>query len=285
MINENTRIPLTAAVGGAAALAVRAWNLRTGFEAGTGLPVSGPSFSALLAVLAIVGLSLLLQSRHLTERGAVRFPFRAGQSALCVPAIAGAFLLAPSGAADIFESVTGENALSILRGGQTYEYAYAGLISGEAVGMSAGVQRFCGLLTLCAAWAAFVCVRACLRGNLPFRAIVLIPAVALSFRLVTVYRIDSVNPVLQDYAPALVALMLQVWGFYCVSAFAFDCGTLTAFAVSSGAAACAALCVVLDESDYISTPLTLGGSAATLVGFLLLALRSPSAPDESDAQS
>ena len=281
MRNENTRIPLTAAVGGAAALILRAWNLRTGFETGTGLPVSGPSFPALLALLAAVALSLLLQSRRLSERGAPRFPFRAGRSALCAPAIAGAFLLALSGAADLFESVTGHSALSALRGVETYEYVYAGLISGESVGMSAGVQRFAGLLTLCAAWAVFVCVRACLRGNLPFRAIVLIPAVALSFRLVTIYRIDSVNPVLQDYAPALVALTLQVLGFYFFSAFAFDCGNLTAFAVSSGAAACAALCVVLDESDYISTPLALCGSAAALIGFLLMALHSPSVPDEA----
>ena len=274
-MNENTRIPLTAAVGGAAALAVRAWNLRTGFETGTGLPVSGPSFPALLIVLAAVMASLILQSRRLTERGAPRFPFRAGQPALCVPAIAGMFLLALSGAADAFEGVTGKSAF----GGE--KYAYAGLIAGEAVGMSGGAQCFCGLLTLCAAWAVFVCVRGCLRGNLPFRAVVLIPAVALSFRLVTIYRIDSVNPVLQDYAPALAALMFQVLGFYFFSAFAFDCGNLAAFAVSSGGAACAALCVLLDKSDCVSTPLTLCGSAAALAGFLLLALHSPSAHDES----
>ncbi|MBQ6206475.1 MAG: hypothetical protein IJK52_05290, partial [Oscillospiraceae bacterium] len=185
MMNENTRIPLTAAVGGVAALILRLWNLRTGFEADTGLPVSGPSFPALLAVLAVILLSLILQSRRLRERGAPRFPFHAQRSALCVPSIAGMFLLALSGAADIFESVTGQS-----------ENAYAGLIAGEAVGMSAGVQRFAGLLTLCAAWAVFVCVRACLRGEPPFRAVALIPAVALSFRLVAIYRIDSVNPVL-----------------------------------------------------------------------------------------
>ncbi len=278
MMNENTRIPLTAAVGGAAALALRVWNLRTGFEPHTGLPVPGPSFPALCIVLAVAALSLILQSRRLSERGAPRFPFHAQQPALCVPSIAGMFLLALSGAADIFESVAEQSVL----GGE--KYAYAGLIGGESVGVGAGVQRFAGLLTLCAAWAVFVCVRACLRGKLPFRAIVLIPAVALSFRLVTVYRIDSVNPVLQDYAPALVALMLQVLGFYFFSAFAFDCGNLTAFAVSSGCAVCAALCVAFDPSDYISTPLALCGSAAALIGFLPLALQSPSAPDESAAK-
>ena len=274
MTSEKTRIPLTAALGGAAACILRVWNLRTGFEADTRLPIPGPSFPALLILFGAVMLSLLIQSRRLSDNGAPRFPFHTEQSALCVPAIAGMFLLALSGAADIFESATGKSVL----GGADYEYAYSGLISGDAVGMSAGAQGFAGLLALLSAWAVFVCVRTCMRGNLPFRAVVMIPAVALSFRLVTIYRVESVNPVLQDYAPALVALALQVLGFYFFSAFAFDCGNLTAFAVSAGGAICAAMCVLFDGSEYVSTPLTLCGSAAALGGFLLMALQAPVEP-------
>ena len=274
MTSEQLRVPLTATVGGAAALVLRLWNLRTGFESDTGLPLSGPSFPALLIVLGVVMLSLLLQSRGLSDRPVPRFPFHTDRSALCVPAIAGMFLLALSGAADIYEGVSGERILGV----SPYEYAYAGLIGGETVGMSAGVQRFVGLLTLLSAWAVFVCVRACLHGGLPFRAVVMIPAVALSFRLVTIYRIESVNPVLQDYAPALVALMFQILGFYWFSAFMFDSGSLTAFAASAGGAVCTALCVMADESEYVSTPLTLCGSAAALMGFLLLSLQAPAEP-------
>lgn len=273
-------IPLTAVAGGAAALALRLWNLRAGFEPATGLPVSHPSFPALLALFGAVMLALLLQARGLSDGGAPRFPFRAQNSAPCVPAVAGMFLLALSGIADLYEGAAGESVMDRLAGAApTYQqYHYAGMISAEAVGMGAGAQCACGLLALLSAWAVFECVRACLRGDLKSRALVMLPAVALSFRLVAVYRIDSVNPVLQDYAPALVALMFQVLGFYCFSAFAFDSGDLTAFAVSAGGAICAAMCVLADETEYVSSPLTLCGSASALAGFLMLALQAPPAP-------
>ena len=106
----------------------------------------------------------------------------------------------------------------------------------------------------------------------------MVPAVALAFRLVTVYRIDSVNPVLQDYAPALVALLFHVLGFYAFSAFTFESGDLRQFTVSSGGAVTLSLCVLLDKSDYLSTPLLLCGSAAALAGFLVLALQAPVEP-------
>lgn len=271
-------IPLTAVAGGAAALALRLWNLRAGFEPATGLPVSHPSFPALLTLFGAVMLALLLQARGLSDGGAPRFPFRAQNSAPCVPAIAGMFLLALSGIADLYEGATGESVMDRLAGAAPTYHQYAGMISAEAVGMGAGAQCVSGALALLSAWAVFECVRACLRGDLKSRALVMLPAVALSFRLVTIYRIDSVNPVLQDYAPALVALMFQVLGFYCFSAFAFDSGNLTAFAASAGGAICAALCVLADETEYVSAPLTLCGSASALAGFLMLALQAPPVP-------
>ena len=281
MESETLRIPLTAAAGGAAALALRAWNLRVGFEADTGLPLSGASFPALSILLGVVALSLIVQARRLSQRPAPRFPFRTERPALLLPAVAGAFLLALSGAADVFEGATGQRVL----GGAADRYAYSGLIGGEVVGMSGGVQCFIGLLTLLSAWAAFDCARACLRGRPTFRAAAMIPAVALSVRLVTVYRIESVNPVLQEYAPALLALVVQILGFYHFSAFAFDYGSLTAFAASAGGAVCMALCVLADKSDYVSTPLTLCGSAAALAGFLLSALQAPPAPGQPAANT
>ncbi|MBQ7680785.1 MAG: hypothetical protein IJT31_01055 [Oscillibacter sp.] len=260
------KIPLTAAVGGVAALALRMWNLRAGFEESTGLPIPGdPSFPALLALLVAVLLALVAQSWRLSDGGNPRFPFRTQSRLLSILPVAGAALLCLSGAADILEAL----------GGSRDPYEYAGLIGGEAVGMSTGVQLASGALTLLSAWAVFECARACLRGTLRGRAIVMIPAVSLAFRLVTVYRIDSVNPVLQDYAPALVALLFHVLGFYAFSAFTFDSGNLRQFAVAAGASVTLSLCVLADKSDYISTPLLLLGSAAALAGFLVLALQAP----------
>ena len=266
MITKQLRIPLTAAVGGVAALILRLWNLRAGFEPGTGLPVSdNPSFPALLALLTLILVLLVVQSLKLSDSGNPRFPFRTQNRVLCVLPVAGAALLCLSGVADILDALNG--------GGQSYEYA--GLISGESVGMSTGVQCACGALTLLSAWSVFECVRACLRGDMRHRAGVMIPAVALAFRLVTIYRLDSVNPVLQDYAPALVALLFHVLGFYAFSAFTFDSGDLRQFTISAGGAVTLSLCVLFDKSDYISTPLLFCGSAAALAGFLVLALQAP----------
>ena len=270
MITKELRIPLTAAAGGVAALILRLWNLRAGFEPGTGLPVSGnPSFPALLALLALVLAALAVQSRHLSDGGNPRFPFRARNRALCVLPVAGAALLCLSGVADIVDALNGR---------QSYEYA--GMISGEAVGMSTGVQCASGALALLSAWAVFECARACLRGDMRHRALVMVPAVALAFRLVTFYRIDSVNPVLEDYAPSLMALLFHVLGFYAFSAFTFESGDLRQFTVSAGGAVTLSLCVLFDKSDYISTPLLFCGSAAALAGFLVLALQAPAEPAE-----
>ena len=266
------KIPLTAALGGVAALVLRLWNLRAGFEEGTGLPIPGnPSFPALLALLAVVLLALAAQSWHLSDGGNPRFPFRTQSRLLSILPVAGAVLLCLSGAADILDAL----------GGSRDPYEYAGLIGGEAVGMSTGVQLASGALTLLSAWAVFECARACLRGTLRGRALVMIPAVSLAFRLVTVYRIDSVNPVLQDYAPALVALLFHVLGFYAFSAFTFDSGNLRQFAVAAGGSVTLALCVLADKSDYISTPLLFLGSAAALAGFLVLALQAPAQPADN----
>ena len=266
MITKELRIPLTAGAGGVAALILRLWNLRAGFEPGTGLPVSGnPSFPALFALLTLILVLLVVQSLKLSENGNPCFPFRTQNRVLCVLPVAGAALLCLSGVADILDAL----------GGSSQSYEYAGMIAGEAVGMSTGVQCASGALTLLSAWAVFECVRACLRGDMRRRALVMVPAVALAFRLVTFYRIDSVNPVLEDYAPSLVALLFHVLGFYAFSAFTFESGDLRQFTVSAGGAVTLSLCVLFDKSDYISTPLLFCGSAAALAGFLVLALQAP----------
>lgn len=266
-------IPLTAAVGGIAALALRTWNLRTAFEPLTGLPVSGhPSFPLLLLLFAACMAAML----RLPTGGTLRFPFRAQRSTACSLPVAGAMLLGLSGLADIYESFTGVNLMYFLQGEPSQRYeSSTGLIAGDAVGMSAGLQCFSGLLTLCAAWAVFECIRACLHEPLKFRAVVLVPAVSMSFRLVAMYRIDSVNPVLQDYAPGLLAMVFQVFGFYVFSAFAFERGNLRQYAVSAGGAVMLTICVLLDPVDYISTPLMTCGGAAVLMGFYMLATTAP----------
>ena len=280
MISNNIKLPLTALVGGAAALLLRMWNLRAGFETASRLPVPGhPSFPATVAALALTLAVTLILSRRLSDGGAPRFPVRAVKRSFVTPVVAGAFVLACAGLVDLYEAFSGENLRSALSGSSlSYEYAFANLIDGKSVGFSPLAQGFAGLLTLVSAWAVFECARACLHGNLRSRAMVMVPAVALAFRLVALYRVDSVNPTLETYALVLMAFVFQTLGFYAFSAFAFDCGDLRQFAAATGGAVCLTLCALTDEGDYLSTPLTLAGSASALLGLLLLALDAPRVP-------
>lgn len=285
MMNEKRTLPLTALTCGAATLAVRLWNLAAGFEGSSRLPIAGhPSFTLLLVLLAAAFALLLWESTRLPSNAAPRFPFRTERRGPCLLSLAGAGLLALSGAADVFESFAGQRLFDLLRGSPSwrYQYDYTGLISGEGVGMEGGVQCVSGLLTLLSAWAALECVKACRGGGLRFRTLVLIPALTLSFRLVVIYRIDSVNPVLQDYALGLAALICQILGFYTFSAFTFECGSPRRFALSTTCAAVLALCVLCDGGEYLSAPLLLLGSAAVLMGFLLLELDAPHIPYEQE---
>lgn len=275
-MNQKRLVPLASLTGGAVALILRSWNLRAGFDP-SGLPYRGhPSFSALLIFLALLFVSLALSTLRFPADANPRFPFSAYGRPFRLLTVTGAFLLALSGAADFYESATGEHLFRRLQGASSVPYEYTGFIDGADVGLSSGVQCAAGVMALLIAWSALECVRSCLNGKpLRFRTLVLIPPVALSFRLVVVYRMDSVNPVLQDYAPALVALILHTLAFYHFSAFAFDCGSLRKFAASAGCASALSLCVLADGGDYVSTPLLLLGSAAVLTGFLFAALESP----------
>ena len=102
---KNRLIPLTALAGGAAALALRLLQLKTGYEADTGLPApgSGIALAVLLAILAAVLVLFSLRLPAEAKDGPV-FPrdFATENTGLLALTVAGLFLIAASGALDIF---------------------------------------------------------------------------------------------------------------------------------------------------------------------------------------
>lgn len=262
-MKKNQLLLLTALVGGAAAFALRTLQLRTGFEADTGLPLPGNPYALGLPLL-LAGLAalILLLARQLPEdrdAASLAFPaaFPAPGAGGATLLVMGAFLLAASGAYSLYS-------------GALLAPARSELALGALAMLSAGC-----LLPVIAACRRQTAVN----GNL-----LLAPVAFLVVRLVLQSRKDSINPTLEAYYPELLALVFLILGFYYLAAFAFGGGRTRRFA------ACAALSVVLCAAALAGRPdwsaLGLyGGGIFLQLGFLLLRLdglaASGDAPDSS----
>lgn len=286
-------LPLTAAVGGAAALALRLLQNQTGFESGTGLPVPGNVPALALAVLlAALAAALLLLSRAIpqeTERGPF-FPesFRTERAGLLAVPVAGLFLMAASGAADILLGVSLAGLPSAGAGGEAAVLIYAAPAAGMA--FSPRARLLAGGLTLLAAICLFPAAAACRRRpGAPPRAadpaFLLVPPVCMVVRLVLTYRVYSVNPALQTYYVEILALVFLTLAFYRLSSFAYHAARTRRFALYAGAAVTVCIAALADGGE-IPNLLLYGGGALTLLGFLLLwlaevppAAEAPAAPE------
>ena len=108
-------------------------------------------------------------------------------------------------------------------------------------------------------------------------SLLLVPVVCFVIRLVLVYRVDSINPVLSDYYLELLALVFLTLGFYRLSSFAFGAGRNDLFALYAGLAVILCLAELADGFGSSQLPITLfhAGGAVTLLGFLLLRMGTP----------
>ena len=276
-------LPILAALGGAAAFVLRLWHNRTGFEAGTGLPIPGAPAGFLLALfLAAFAVVLTVMVRGLpkeTEAGPL-LPrdFAAGDSRALLLPVAGALLMGLSGLADLYEGLGLGNLLAQFVAAADPEGALA-LLEGEGT-FSPAAQKFLGALSVFSAAALFPAVSACRRAveaSPAFRdaPLLLFPPVALVVRLVLTYRLDSVNPVLGSYYVELLALVFLTLGFYRLSSFAFQAGRTRLFAFYACAASVLSLAALADGGPHLSSLLLLPGGSAVLLGFLLLMRPAP----------
>lgn len=254
--------PVLALGGGCAAFVLRLLQWRVGFEPDTGLPVPGAPFgaaTALLAVLVMVLSGLLSRRLPKESEGTPLFPqgFSTPEAGLLTLAVAGVFLMAVSGLADMaaglgVQGIPGMAALSAV---------------------SRREQLILGVLTAVSAVCLFPAVAACrLRPDgmaRPFSGTLLLaPVVCLVIRLVLVYRQDSANPVLAAYWVELLALVLVILALYRLSAFSCGAGRTRRFVLYAVPAA--ALCLgALADGGALSSLLFNAGAALLLTGFLL----------------
>ena len=286
-MNRRYALPLTAALGGAAACVLRLLQNRTGFEADTGLPVPGnPAGLTLTALLAGLGILLCLLTRTLPqeEEPGPAFPedFAVESPGLLTLPVCGIFLIALSGMADLGD------VLGLLPEGLCLsQHGLYSVLRAGGFGFSPVGQILMGGLSLLAAAGLFPAVASCRRkADQPLRNLpawlLLLPVAALVVRLVLTYRVDSVNPSLEIYYIGLLALVFLTLGFYRLSSFAFQVGQTRRFAFYTGAGVVLSMGALADGGVYLSTLLLYVGGGLTLLGFLLLRIASGIESEQDD---
>lgn len=286
-MNKRFALPLTAALGGAAACVLRLLQNRTGYEPDTGLPIPGSLATlALAALLVCLGIALLLTARMLPAEEdpgpALPKDFSTDSAGLLTLPMCGVFLLALSALADLADGVR-----MLPEGIVSSQYAIYGILREGGLGYSSRGQLLMGALELAAAASMFPVLAGCRRreGGPTRRApaaITLAPVAALVVRLVLTYRIDSVNPSLSMYYVELLALVFLTLAFYRLSSFAFQAGRTRRFALYAGASVVLCVASLADGSAYLSSMLLYAGGAATMLGFLLLRLTNSVEAEQDD---
>lgn len=286
-MDKRYALPLTAALGGAAACVLRLLQNHTGYEADTGLPIPG-NFAALALAVLLVGLAavLALTARLLPSEEdpgpVLSRDFSTENAGLLSIPMCGVFLLALSGLCDLAES------LRILPEGLvTSRHAIYGILRAGGLGFSPQGQFLLGALTLAAAVSLFPVLAGCRRREGGPRhkapaAITLLPVAALVVRLVLTYRIDSVNPSLTMYYLELLALVFLTLGFYRLSSFAFQAGQTRRFGFYAACSLVLCAASLADGSAYLSSLLLYAGGALTLMGFLLLRVANGLEAEQDD---
>ena len=250
------RALLFSLAAGAACLALRLLQNHIGFEADTRLPVPGSLPALLLPLLLLLSAAaLILLTRRLPR--STEAPFSAqfgGADAKCLTlTVLGCFLVGLSGVWELLRAVSGGQAVLSADGLSVVTSAGSGT-SGAIMGVlsiAAAAGLFCGLL-------------ACRKETVSPLPLLAVP-VSLLIRLVFVYRLDSVDPVLAHYYPELLGLMALILGSYRLSGFTVKAGNPRLFTLYTGLSVICSLTLLADGITPAAC-LTLGGAAA-LAGF------------------
>lgn len=270
--------PALAFVGGGIAYMLRLMQDLTGFEAATGLPVTGNLWAILLPIfLALVLTAALLLSLRVPtckwDPTDFEASFSSSSSGLLMLPTAGIFLLGLSGLLQLAMNL--------------------GLLPDVAVLTASGLSRRAlstgrgGLLeaalTLLSAFCLFTTLPACRRSgsreagrdDVPAARVnglfLVLPVIAMVVRLVLRYRQDSVNPTLAAYYVPLLALILVTMALYLLAGFAFQTGSSRAFLLCTTAAIVLCITALADDQPLYSS-LFYAGCALTLSGYLCLRL-------------
>ena len=257
-------VPVLITAGSAGAFLMRLSQMRTGFEALTGLPVPHdpwqyvlPVFLLILAVLLALAVSRVPESAQPPAAFAGAF-FTTDAIMLALPA-AGILLTALSGVLE--------------------------LAAGLTTGLRA--QLLTGILSLLSAGSLLPAAAACRRpGSHQIQpeaprqlncALLLVTPVCLVTRLVLTYRQDSVDPTLSAYYIELLAIVFLTLAFYRLASFAFQAGKTRRYLLYAGAAVILSAATLAD-GHQLSGTLFYAGGALSQLGFLLLRLETLAKP-------
>ncbi len=202
MFRKENLLPVLALAAGAGAACLRARQLKTGFEADTGLPVPGdPASIAMAAVCAAAAVIVLLLVRLWSgpERPKEFGPaFQAGGSflALFIGVIAGAAFFC-AGAAQCM--AVAARTVSGLAGPVFALFAFAAGLAMVAVSVSLYQQQ----------------------GEAKGGLALLVPAFFACFWLIDAYRQEAADPVRASYIYYFFALIAAMAGFYYCAGYAF----------------------------------------------------------------
>ena len=242
------RALLFSLAAGAACLALRLLQNHIGFEADTRLPVPGSLPALLLPLLLLLSAAALI---FLTRRlpRSTEAPFSAqfgGADAKCLTlTVLGCFLVGLSGVWELLRAVSGGQAVLSADG--------LSVIASVGSGTSGAIM---GVLSIAAAAGLFCGLLACRKETVSPLPLLAVP-VSLLIRLVFVYRLDSVDPVL--------GLMALILGSYRLSGFTVKAGNPRLFTLYTGLSVICSLTLLADGITPAAC-LTLGGAAA-LAGF------------------
>lgn len=196
-------VPAVAVIGGGMGFALRCWELNTGFEPDTGLPIAeAPATYTPIAfsVVMVVVLALLcLGSKRAFSGYAQAFQAR-GNTLYATAGVLSGFLLLGAGSLMAAEPAMG----------------------GELV--------YTRLITAVLALAAGICVVLTVRDN--FRGLadgkysfkLLMPAYAFCVWLIAAYQVRAGDPVRLDYVYELFAIITGLLGLYGAASFSFERG-------------------------------------------------------------
>jgi len=266
-MNKRLLIPLTAAVGGAAAFVLRWLQNARGFEPETGLPIPGhPAGIALAVLLAALAIVLFFLARRLPAGAVYPEDFAASDASMLMLPVMGALVFAASGVLELAPLAVPE----LIPDGRSLSpvirlfFAASSLIPAAVLFQAASVCRHAlekdpedEEATEPADDTAHICLLA-------------IP-VCLIVRLVLTYRVCSVSPSLEEYYVHLLALVLTVMAFYRLCSCAFRAGDTRRFALYSAVAVVLSIAALADRGT-LSQALFHAGTVLSLMGFLLLRL-------------
>ena len=167
--------------------------------------------------------------------------------------VLGCFLVGLSGVWELLRAVSGGQAVLSADG--------LSMVASAGSGTSGAIM---GVLSIAAAAGLFCGLLACRKETVSPLPLLTVP-VSLLIRLVFVYRLDSVDPVLAHYYPELLGLMALILGSYRLSGFTVKAGNPRLFTLYTGLSVICSLTLLADGITPAAC-LTLGGAAA-LAGF------------------